>query len=59
MKKVFWSFPSEYDSEDKWKRLEPKVVKQHRWLINPYKYTHDKYKNLNMTKKDIEYAKKV
>jgi hypothetical protein len=25
MKKVFWTYPSEYDSADKWKRLEPDV----------------------------------
>lgn len=27
MKKVFWSYPNEFDSIQKWKRLEPDVIK--------------------------------
>jgi len=35
MKKVFWVFPSRFDSQDKWARLDPDVVKQVKWLRNP------------------------
>lgn len=53
MKKVFWAFPNEYDSKEKWKRLDPAVVTQHRWLRRPYEHTHKKYEKIieeNFTK---------
>ena len=49
MKKVFWSYPSEYDSVDKWKRLEPDVIKQHKWFQNPYDLKHPKFKDIVLT----------
>jgi len=27
MKKVFWSFPSDFDGKEKWSRLNPEVYK--------------------------------
>lgn len=46
MRKVFWTFPSEYDSSDKWKRLDPKVLKQHKWLQSLYSINHEKYTSI-------------
>lgn len=36
MEKVFWAFPNEFDSSEKWQRLKPDVMKQHKWLMKPY-----------------------
>jgi hypothetical protein len=46
VKKIFWTYPNEYDSAEKWKRLEPNVLKQHRWLQKPYPLQHNKFKKI-------------
>jgi hypothetical protein len=38
MKKVFWRFPSKFESNEKWDRLEPLVKKQVNWLYDPVKH---------------------
>lgn len=51
MKKVFWAFPAEFDSTEKWKRLEPDVLKQHKWLQRPYRLDHAKFKYIDEEEK--------
>ena len=37
MNKVFWQFPS-IDNTEQWKRLDPEVQKQVKWLYDPYRF---------------------
>lgn len=37
MRKVFWCFPDSLSAAEEWKRLDPLVQKQVRWLQNPRK----------------------
>lgn len=58
MKKVFWRFPSKFESNEKWDRLEPLVKKQVNWLYDPVKHDGAQFKHQNITKdKDIDRAK--
>jgi len=58
MKKVFWRFPSKFESNEKWDRLEPLVKKQVNWLYDPVKHDGAQFKEQKITKdKDIDRAK--
>lgn len=60
MKKVFWQLPKPSDREQ-WKRLEPLVKEQTKWLFNPkplvkengqaYKQDESNYPNTTLDKK--------
>lgn len=56
MRKVFWQYPNEFDPIDKWKRLDPNVVKQNRWFQSPFDINHEKFKST--TKNTIEFTPK-
>jgi len=58
MKKVFWQYPSEYDTIDKWKRLEPNVIKQTKWFQCPYGFDHEKFKAIReiLSKEELKQA---
>jgi hypothetical protein len=47
MEKVFWSFPSSFESKEKWDRLNPEVRKQVLWLYQPVPLDHPQYKEIN------------
>jgi len=35
MQKVFWQFPTAFDPQERWARLDAKVKKQVLWIYNP------------------------
>ena len=43
MQKLFWRFPSKYEDEEKWDRIDPLVRKQVNWLYDPIEHTSPHY----------------
>jgi hypothetical protein len=60
MEKVFWSFPSLFEDNDKWSRLTPEVFKQVKWLYHPIDICDPQYDAIKqenkMGKKELDVA---
>lgn len=39
MQKVFWVFPTPADAQERWRRLNPEVKRQVKWLISPVRFS--------------------
>ena len=52
MTKVFWQFPTNSDSKEKWNRLDPDTRKQVLWYQHPIELDDKKYEEVKKMLED-------